>query len=265
MTGTAISLSELQQAFQSAVLQLRETTPSFISDSAKASSVERFEIYTEAYRLRLIEALCADYPALKDWLGDEGFDAMGRAYIDASPSDHFSIRWFGRRLPRFLAETPLYARQPSLKELASFEWALSEAFDAPESALTDYPQLVAIDPAYWPSLKLRFHPSLRRIDLDGNAPQIWQASNRKELLPPFTKSSESQAWIVWRQQLKLLFRSLPAEEACALDAFMKGRCFAEVCTGLCEWLDEEQVAMKAAVFLQSWLRDGWIADVEICG
>jgi hypothetical protein len=36
-----------------------------------------------------------------------------------------------------------------------------------------------------------------------------------------------------------------------------------VCTGLCEWLDEEQVVMKAAGFLQAWLRDGWIADVEV--
>lgn len=265
MTGAAFALADLQLAFQSAVLRLRETTPDFIIDTANASSAERFMVYTEAYRLRLIEALSADYPALKDRLGDEGFDAMGRAYIDASPSDQFSIRWFGRHLSRFLAKTPPYAGQPGLNDLASFEWALSEAFDAPESALTDYNQLAAIDPAYWPSLKLCFHPSLRRIDLNGNSPHVWQASNQKEPLPAFTMSSESQAWIIWRQQLKLLFRSLPAEETFALDAFMKRHCFAEVCAGLCEWLDEEQVVTKAAVFLQSWLRDGWIADVEING
>ncbi len=263
MTRPKFALADLQQAFQSAVLQLRETTPDFIIDTDKASSAERFKVYTEAYRLRLIEALSADYPALKDWLGDDGFATMGRVYIDASPSDQFSIRWFGRHLPRFLVETPPYAEQPVLKELAIFEWALSEAFDAPECALTDYQHLAAIDPAYWPSLKLRFHPSLRRIDLDGNTPQIWQASNRKEPLPPFTISPESVAWIIWRQQLKLLFRSLSAEEAFALDAFMQGQCFAEVCSGLIEWLDEEQVVMNAAVFLQAWLRDDWIADVEV--
>jgi hypothetical protein len=261
--SSTLTLRDMQQAFQSAVLHLQETPPDFVVDTAQASSAERFKVYTEAYRLRLIEALSADYPALKNRLGDEGFAAMGRAYIDASPSDQFSIRWFGRHLPRFLAETRPYAGQSGLIELAIFEWALSEAFDAPECALTDYQQLAAIDPAYWPSLKLRFHPSLRRIDLDGNTPQIWQASNRKEPLPPFTISPESVAWIIWRQQLKLLFRSMPAEEAFALDAFMKGRCFAEVCSGLNEWLDEEQVVMNVAVFLQTWLRDGWIADVEV--
>ena len=263
MTASAFALADLQKAFQSAVLHLQETPPDFVVDTASASSSERFNVYIEAYRLRLIEALSADYPALKDWLGDMGFDAMGRAYIDAYPSDQFSIRWFGRHLPRFLAETPPYAEQSALKELAIFEWVLSEAFDAPDSVLTDYNRLAAIKPTHWPSLKLRFHPSLRRIDLNNNAPQVWQASNQKEPLPSFTASPESQAWIIWRQQLKLLYRSLSTQEAFSINAFMQGQCFAEVCTGLCEWLDEEQVVMNTAGFLQAWLRDGWIADVEV--
>ena len=261
MNNATLALVDLQQAFQSAVLQLRDTTPDYIINTAKASSTERFKVYTDAYCLRLIEALSADYPALKDWQGDDDFDAMGRAYIDASPSDQFSIRWFGRHLPRFLAETQPYAEQPGLKELALFEWALSEAFDASESTLADYQQLAATEPAHWPSLKLRFHPSLRRIDLTCNVHQIWQASNQKEPLPMLTMSAESQAWIVWRQQVTLLFRSLSVQEAFSLAAFMKGQNFAEVCTGLSEWLDEEQVVMNAAIFLQTWLRDGWIADV----
>ena len=262
MNNVALTLANLQETFQSAVLQLQGTTPNYIINTANASSTERFKVYIDAYRLRLLEALSADYPALKDWLGDEGFDALGRTYIDASPSDQFSIRWFGRHLPRFLAEAPSYAKQPALKELALFEWALSEAFDASESTLADYQQLAAIEPTHWPSLKLRFHPSLRRIDLTCNAHQIWQASNQKEPLPMLTMNAEPQAWVIWRRQVTLLFRSLSIQEAFSLAAFMKGQNFAEVCTGLSEWLDEEQVVMNAAIFLQTWLRDGWIADVE---
>ncbi|MDP2394719.1 MAG: hypothetical protein Q8M21_15830, partial [Methylococcaceae bacterium] len=66
----------------------------------------------------------------------------------------------------------------------------------------------------------------------------------------------------WRQQLKLLFRSLSVQEAFAIDAFLQGQSFADVCAGLVEWLDEEQVVLNAAGFLQTWLRDGWIADVD---
>jgi hypothetical protein len=263
MTAKTYSLTDLQQAFQSAVLYLQDLPPEFIVDTDQASATERFTVYTEAYRLRLIEALSADYPALQKVLGIEGFDAMSRAYIEASPSDQFSIRWFGRHLSRFLAATSTYAEQTGIAELAIFEWALSEAFDAAESTVIDYNRLAAIEPIHWPLLKLRFHPSLRRIDLHCNAPQVWQASNQQESLPEFTKNTGPQSWIIWRQQLKLLFRSLTVQEAFAIDAFFQGQCFAEVCTGLCEWLDQEQVAMNAADFLQVWLRDGWIADVEL--
>jgi len=262
MTTTIFTLADLQQAFQTAVLHLQDTAPDFIVATDQASSTERFTVYTEAYRLRLIEALSADYPGLKNLLGAEDFDAMGRAYIDASPSDQFSIRWFGRHLSHFLAETSPYAEQAGIAELANFEWALSEAFDAPDSRVIDYSCLAAIVPTHWPSLRLTLHPSLRRINLHYNAPQVWQASNQQESLPVFAANSESQAWLIWRQQLKLLFRSLSVQEAFAIDAFLQGQSFAEVCTGLTKWLDEEQVVLNAAGFLQTWLSEGWIADVE---
>ena len=263
MNMITLSLADTQQAFQSAVLLLHKTTPDFIIDTTQASAAERFKVYTDAYRLRLIEALGADFPVLKSCLGNDGFDALGRAYIDTSPSDQFSVRWFGRHLPQFLAETMPYIKQPGLKDLATFEWTLSEAFDAAESNLVDYSQLAEIDPRYWSSLKLHFHPSLRRISLNGNAPQVWLASNKNQLLPQFILYPEPKVWIIWRQELKLLFRSLSMPEAFFLDAFMQGQPLAEICNGLKESLDEKQVVMQAAACLQTWLRDGWIADMAV--
>jgi Putative DNA-binding domain len=258
----ACTLTELQRAFQSALLEKQDEPPPFIVDAPKVSAAERFGVYTEAYRLRLIEALAADYPALKEWLGDAAFDSLGRAYADACPSPHFSIRWFGSRLPRFLAESAPYDSQPHLQELAAFEWALSEAFDAADEAAVTQEQLAALEPERWPMLTLRFHPSLRCIDLAYNTPSRWQALNKKEPPPDLETCSERQTWAVWRRDLKLLFRSLPKSEAWGLNAFRQARCFADVCEGLCEWLDEVQVAVTAAGYLQSWLREGWVVGVD---
>ncbi|MGH8477595.1 MAG: DNA-binding domain-containing protein [Methylococcales bacterium] len=256
------ALSELQRAFQSAILHPQDKPPPFIVNAPKASAAERFAVYAKAYRLRLIEALAADYPALKEWLGDKAFDRLGRTYADTCPSGHFSIRWFGGRLPGFLAETPAYQNQPALKELAAFEWALSEAFDAAESQVVTETQLAALEPALWPDLKLRIHPSLRTIDLAYNTPGRWQALNRKEPVPDLETRSEITTWAVWRYDLRLLFRSLPKTEARALNAFSQGHCFAEVCEALCEWLDDTQVAVNAAGYLRTWLREGWIAGIK---
>lgn len=257
------NLADLQQAFQSAVLDLSVTTPDFIINTKTASSNNRFKVYTDAYRLRLVDAMKSDYPALNEYLGEVAFDVLGRAYIDVSPSDQFSVRWFGRHLPNFLETTLPYKGRHFLKELAIFEWALSEAFDAPESNSVDYKCLATIEPTVWPSLQIQFHPSLRRINLHWNAPQVWQASNQKKSLPLCEMNSTIQAWIIWRQNLKVLFRSLNMPQAFALDTFMQGHCFSEVCTGLTQWMDEEQVVINAAGYLNAWLHDGWIAYFKL--
>jgi Putative DNA-binding domain len=258
----ACTLTELQQAFQLALLEKQDEPPPFIVNAPKASAAERFGVYMEAYRLRLVEALTADYPAVNEWLGDETFDRLGRAYADACPSAHFSIRWFGSRLPSFLAETAPYDSQPHLQELAAFEWALSEAFDAAEGSAATQEPLAALEPMLWPMLKLRLHPSLRCIDLSYNTPGRWQALNRKEPPPDLETRLERQPWVVWRRRdLKIFFRSMPKTEAWSLNAFRQERCFADVCEGLCEWLDEEQVAVTAAGYLQSWLSEGWVVGI----
>ncbi|MGH8475636.1 MAG: DNA-binding domain-containing protein [Methylococcales bacterium] len=255
----SIGLGELQRAFQSAILDAGAGAPPFIVDSPEVSAAERFAVYAEAYRQRLIEALATDYTGIRELLGDEAFDRMARAYAQACPSGHFSIRWFGARLPWFLATNPAYEKQPELAELARFEWALSEAFDAAESPLLTRAQLAALEHFSWPDLKLRFHASVRIVDLIYNTPSRWQALTRKEKPPDLGKEPESLTWVVWRQDLKLLFRSLTKPEACALKAFKQGLSFAEVCESLCEWLDDGRVALSAAGYLQSWLHAGWIA------
>jgi hypothetical protein len=257
----SVTLPELQRTFQSAVLHPQPGAPPFIVDSSEASADGRFAVYTEAYRLRLIEALAADYPALKESLGEEAFDQLGRAYADACPSAHFSIRWFGGRLPGFLAEYPAYRSQPAVRELATFEWALSEAFDAAESQVVTEAQLAGLEPELWPMLKLRIHPSLRTVDLACNTPGRWQALNRKEPAPDLEIGPELTTWAVWRQDLRLLFRSLPKPESRALKTFRQGGCFAEVCEDLCDWLDDTQVAVSAAGYLRTWLKEGWIAGI----
>jgi len=115
-------LPALQEDFQSYLLSLSGAMEQeIVSDTLDARM--RLQIYADAYRLRLIEALETDFVALRAALGPEEFDRLGRAYIDANPSDHYSVRYFGRNLGRFLAQTDPYREQPVLADIARFEWA----------------------------------------------------------------------------------------------------------------------------------------------
>jgi hypothetical protein len=256
------SLVELQHCFQAYLLNPSRTPPSVFRSDSCASGAQRAEVYAEAYRLRLIEALAADYPALRALLGANDFADLGRMYAGAHPSRSASIRWFGRHLSRFLQDDSEYRERPELAELAAFEWALSEAFDAAETPAISPEALAALPAARWPDLRIRFHPALRRVEFRFNTPEVWRALNRQGSPPPFEALDSPQAWIVWRSDLKLFFRSLDASEAQAFDALHQGLHFAEVCEGLCDRLPAENVAATAAGFLARWLTDGWVAAIE---
>lgn len=253
-------LQELQRRFQRYVVNgARDIEPDI--DATRAAASERLGIYADAYRLRLLEALETDFVALRAYLGAADFARMGQAYIDAHPSTHPSLRHFGRELGAFLANDVRYRAQSLLTELATFDWALTEAFDAPDDVVLTGDTLATLPAQRWASMRLRPHPSLRRLDLQWNAPALWKAADTGAPLPNAERSTHPIAWAVWRQGLQTYFRSLPVDEAWALDAVRAGHDFATVCEGLCEWIDPANAAAHAAGLLKQWIIDGMLSDI----
>jgi hypothetical protein len=61
---------------------------------------------------------------------------------------------------------------------------------------------------------------------------------------------------VWRRDLENYFRSLDPIEATALDAALGGSSFAEICGGLTKHLPEQEVPLRAASLIATWLEGG---------
>ncbi len=258
MTDT---LRSLQDCFQSHVLAGEESMLAKISPDARPSAAARLAIYANGYRLRLLEALHSDYPALHTLAGDELFEQIGRAYIDAHPSKHFSIRYFGQHLSAFLATTTPYSDMPALSEMAALEWSLSLSFDAADAPVITVETLAALPPDSWPELRLRFHPSVQRHDFRWNMPELWSAIDAQTEPQPPQQYPQPRAWLIWRRDLQNYFRPLDTTEAWALDSMRNGAAFAEMCEGLCAYLDTEQVGLHAAGFLKGWVQAGLVTEV----
>jgi len=256
-------LRHLQEGFQTYILHRAGAFQEQIIGTEDVAARERLEIYAEAYRLRLLEALETDFIALHAFLGPDRFDEVGRAYIDNYPSDHFSLRYFGRHLSKFLTTTAPYKDNPLLAELAAFDWALTDAFDAEDGAVAAIEDMAGLPLDAWPTARFVPHSSFRRLDLRWNAPAIWKAADQKlDDLPQPEQAHYPIAWAVWRQNLDSYFRSLSVDEAWALDAMARGESFAEICEGLCEWIDAQHVAAHAAGLLKQWLTDGMISEIQ---
>jgi len=258
------TLDKLQGEFQSYLLGAPNHAIDLVVDAGKIDAAKRLEVYAEAYKLRLLEALETDFVALLAHLGSDAFRELAFAYVDARPSLHYSVRYFGRHMSDYLREAPPYAQNPLLAELAAFDWALTTAFDAENDPVLTVEDMSSIDPQAWPNLTFRPRASVQRLDLEWNAPAIWKAADTgAETLPPPEQAEHLIPWVIWRQGLDTFFRSLDVDEAFALDALIRGERFEAICEGLCEWIDPEHAAGRAAGFLRQWIADEMLRDFSI--
>ncbi|MEO5702364.1 MAG: DNA-binding domain-containing protein [Gammaproteobacteria bacterium] len=256
-------LVQIQKGFQDYLLA-PSAVPGMdqhIVGTVQTSAQLRLDIYADAYRLRLEEALGNDFEALHSLLGDEQFYKLCLKYIDAHPSQHFSLRYFGQHMSAFLRLNEPYSTQPMLAELAEFEWALIDAFDAQDSAVVSIEDMGMLAPEAWPEMRFDMHDSVRRLEFAWNVQSLWSALKEETTPEPPKKNEVPQSWLIWRSDLVPYFRALTAPEAWALDAACGGMKFSLLCEGLCVWVEEDQAAATAAGFLYRWVSDGLIKQV----
>ncbi|MBL8703817.1 MAG: putative DNA-binding domain-containing protein [Rhodospirillales bacterium] len=260
------ALETLQADFQNYILGDDRAMAGKVRATAKADAATLLAVYRDGYALRLLEALETNFSTLKQVLGDDDFDAMGRGYIAAHPSKHFSIRWFGDRLADYLATAAPWSGTPALAELASLEWALAGAFDSADAAPVAIADIAAIAPENWPGLRLAFHPSLQVIGFAWTVPELWNALNAGEEAGAPEQRDAAVPFAVWRQdqgeERQNFFRSLDPGEAWMLAEARQGASFGALCEGLCQFVAQDQAGAQAAGYLRGWIDQGLVAGVE---
>ena len=255
------NLQNLQAAFKRYLFEEDNGIATHIVSTEKLSSDSRLAIYANAYRSRLVEALAKDYPALSYAVGEEEFRCLSLAYIRIYPSTYYSLRWFGQDLAGFMGSHENYSAQPHLAELAEFEWAFVDAFDAEDAEVSGVEDPAKIPPDSWPALRMTLHPSVRWVTCSWNCLPIWQSMKNKTAVPTPQPLDTKVSYLIWRQGLNTKYRSLESDEAAVLGVAAKGADFAELCTVLTQWLKTEETALRAASLFKTWLEDGLVSRI----
>jgi len=253
-------LLDLESKFQDYLLYSKQDIFNHVVGTSNVPAEIRLSIYGHAYRSRLHEALSDTFSALHTYMGDDAFEELCLAYIDANPSSFRSIRWFGDQLATFIGNNSPYHATPYLSELATLEWTMSSVFDAADSSVLQIQDIQTISPEAWIDMRLQLHPSAHRLCFSWNTVQIWQAIT-EEQMPPDPEQDAPIDWIFWRQELICQYSSLSEDEAWAIDNVIKGATFGKLCEGLCQWVDEQDAGMHAASLLKGWITAGLIAKV----
>lgn len=256
-------LHQLQLRFQDYLTGGSDDIEADIVSTADAPAEHRLGTYFNAYRIRLIDCLAVEYAALQQCLGGEAFENLALDYLQHYPSSHPSVRWFGQHLPAYLADIYKGDDEEFLLELARYEWSKSLVFDARNSDQLFHPEQMAEVPVEaWPTIRFHFKTAIQWLDCYWNIAAIENAVELGEAMPDKQRGDHPVRWLLWRKQMRTHWRSLDVHEAWAIEQAMAGANFEQICEGLCEWIDAEQVALAAAGFLKQWLSDDLIEALD---
>lgn len=146
-----------------------------LTRSRKLSALQRLAIYGRGYHLRLLECFQAEYPCLRNALGDELFNQFVADYLQCHPPTSYTLQKLAAEFPGHLAATrpnadaPVESREiwpDFIVELASLEREFMEVYDGEgvENRSTVTARHISeIDSSQLPTLRFVLSPCVRLL------------------------------------------------------------------------------------------------------
>jgi hypothetical protein len=214
------TVDEALGAREAATLVPAGRTDSVVRPSASLTAAERVGVYHGMYLARMREALESDYPGLARFLGPEAWERLVIAYVQAHPSRSYTLNVLGRRLPDFLRNARV-PRPAFCRDLARLEWAVSEVFDAPETAPLTDEDLAAVAAADWERARLVPVAALRLVALNHDAGAVLDAVREgRRRLPPVRRRRTRV--VVYRRNYAVFRREQEAGAFALLSDLVEG-------------------------------------------
>jgi hypothetical protein len=251
-----MSLLALQRAMRDEILA---------TDDQAVSPPAGLEIYRNAYRNRLLEALRTSFEKTCQYVGGEAFDTAACHHIILGPPTSWTLDDYGADFDLTLAE--LFAEDPEVAELAWLEWHMQRAFGSVDADPLDAAKLMAGDlgMADWDRASFALVPSFAMRTIRTDCAALWQTLADGEELPTEREHPTIGQLIVWRNGMVPHFRVADPVEGEALSLITTGHEFGSLCASFAQELGPDAALTQAGGLLVRWLQDGLIASVSVGG
>jgi hypothetical protein len=172
------TLGELQDRFAAAVMggDASEVARSIIDDAPGAAA--RVGIYVNHFRVTLIDALATTFPVVRELVGDPFFQAVARRYVREEPPTRPCLFEYGGGFPAFLERWPEASSLAYVGDVARLEWAINEAWHAPDAHAVDADAAAGLMAARFSDLDLRLHSSCRLVASPFPVHRIWRVHQK---------------------------------------------------------------------------------------
>jgi hypothetical protein len=247
----------------------------FIKPNSRLSSFERLEIYNRQYWFRILDSFAEDFPGLRAVVGRRRFDQLARAYLALCPSESFTLRNLGSRLPQWLSDHREFAgdRYALAADMLKLEWAHIEGFDAAELPPLSAEELAAIGEDSL--LLLQPHISVLAVqypvdDLllavrEHDREQEESGGNRAFPIRRWLKPVPEPIYIaVHRADYSVHYKQVDHEAYLLLSALEERQPLGEALEAAftSSSLNDEEQAARVQEWFAHWMALGWFANSE---
>ena len=229
--------------------------------SHSLTSVERVGVYHGMYLMRMEEALAADYPVMRHFLGDETFNVLVREYVQSHPSRSYTLNRLGDHLPRFFADRTDWPQTEFLHDLAWLELAMTEVFDEEESPVLSGEELAAVPPEAWEHARLRPIEAFRLLHLRYSVVPHLEAYHRDR---PSPSQRRRATWIaVYRRDYSVLRLELSRAEYELLRALTVGVPLGEALATAGASQKSARKQDRVFRWFRTWIAEGLFSSVDV--
>jgi len=244
-----------------------------VNRSRALTAIERLQIYNHAYFARLLECLREEYSVLAAALGNELFEGFAVAYLQAHPSQSYTLGRLGTMFPDYLEQTRPGAADSTgaeaswpefMIDLARLERTVNEVFDGPGAEgelLLDAGRLQAIPPDRWTDARLICVPCLRLIKLSYPVNEYFTAIRRGDR-PAIPKSGVAHL-AVTRRDYRVVRYPLEPVQFELLQTLIAGEPVGTAIerAAAVSSLDDAQLAAALQSWFRFWTAEGLFRDV----
>lgn len=218
-----LALHELQQRFAAAVVggDACELERSIIDDAPGAAA--RLGIYANHFRVSLIDVLATTFPVVQQLVGVPFFRTAARRFVQETPPASPRLFEYGGGFPRFIEGLPEARSLAYLADVARLEWAINEAWHAPDAPALAEDAVAGLIAGGVPDLSIQLHPSCRLIASPFPVDCIWRvhqnACSEQQAVDP---GAGGIRLLVHRQEDDVGWIGLPPAELAFLDRLIIG-------------------------------------------
>jgi hypothetical protein len=240
-----------------------------VAGNERLSPVEQLEIYREQFWLRHTASLVEDFPGVGGILEQERWDRLIWEYLEQEAEYSYSLRDLGARLPDFTARQSWLEERELVTDMARFEWAHVEVFDAPDVPRLDPEELAAVPEGAWESARLLLDPALRLLRLGHPVAELRRRlialQNDASLPKPAWPAKAETRIALHRRERVICMDSLESAAFALLAAFAAGAPLGSACeeAARASGVEVEVLGERLESWFTEWAARGYVVGVMV--